>query len=232
MRFGISEISWMLPKILRIRRELVFSPLVVLRGASIALVAMCFPALCEAHANERPAESAGVPPAMLWSAAPLPSPMRSVRAPTRTLSRRGREKPRTHAMVRPEPICLDESHIILFQQGARLGRTRKSGTPEGAPPLPEPDVLVARRQAQRHRPRCAVINGADAADAREFLGVGLVRLLGQVVGIDADRELLVGVLPDDPRILEPIAVLEQARDLGRRADGGQARARDERIVDG
>src|SRR6478672_8408457 len=46
MRFGISEISWMLPKILRIRRELVLSPLVVLRGASIALVAMCFPALC------------------------------------------------------------------------------------------------------------------------------------------------------------------------------------------
>src|SRR6476469_1772424 len=45
MRFGISEISWMFPKILRMRRELVFSPLVVLRGASIALVAMCFPAL-------------------------------------------------------------------------------------------------------------------------------------------------------------------------------------------
>src|SRR6476646_4783612 len=36
----------MLPKILRIRRELVLSPLVVFRGASIALVAMCFPALC------------------------------------------------------------------------------------------------------------------------------------------------------------------------------------------
>src|SRR5947209_19712156 len=45
MRFGISEISWMFPKILRMRRELVLSPLVVLRGASIALVAMCFPAL-------------------------------------------------------------------------------------------------------------------------------------------------------------------------------------------
>src|SRR5439155_8764967 len=49
MRFGISEISWMFPKILRIRRELVLSPLVVLRGVSIALVAMCFPALCEAR---------------------------------------------------------------------------------------------------------------------------------------------------------------------------------------
>jgi hypothetical protein len=32
---------------LRIRRELVFSPLVVFRGVSIALVAMCFPALGE-----------------------------------------------------------------------------------------------------------------------------------------------------------------------------------------
>src|SRR3954462_15287121 len=60
MRLGISLISWMLPKILRIRRELVLSPLVVLRGASIALVAMCFPAL-GGDARKRPAESAGVP---------------------------------------------------------------------------------------------------------------------------------------------------------------------------
>jgi hypothetical protein len=35
----------MLPKILRMRRELVLRPLVVLRGAVIALLAMCFPAL-------------------------------------------------------------------------------------------------------------------------------------------------------------------------------------------
>src|SRR3954471_5164873 len=60
MRFGISEISWMLPKIFRIRRELVLSPLVVLRGASIALVAMCFPAL-GGRARMRPAELAGLP---------------------------------------------------------------------------------------------------------------------------------------------------------------------------
>jgi len=45
MRLGISEISWTLPKILRMRRELVLSPLVVFRGASIALVAIVFPAL-------------------------------------------------------------------------------------------------------------------------------------------------------------------------------------------
>ena len=38
----------MLPKILRIRRCFVVDA-VVLRGASIALVAMCFPALCEAQ---------------------------------------------------------------------------------------------------------------------------------------------------------------------------------------
>src|SRR5689334_3632264 len=60
MRFGISEISWMFPKILRMRRELVLSPLVVLRGPSIALVAMCFPAL-GGDARKRPAERAGVP---------------------------------------------------------------------------------------------------------------------------------------------------------------------------
>src|SRR5690349_1746800 len=46
MRFGISLISWMLPKILRMRRCFVLAPLEVLRGASIALVAICFPALC------------------------------------------------------------------------------------------------------------------------------------------------------------------------------------------
>src|SRR4051794_21241393 len=60
MRFGISEISWMFPKILRMRRELVLRPLVVLRGAVIALLAMCFPALC-GRARKRPAEPAGVP---------------------------------------------------------------------------------------------------------------------------------------------------------------------------
>src|SRR5437868_12236608 len=58
MRFGISEISWMLPKILRMRRELVLRPLVVFRGASIALVAMCFPAL-RGDAQKRPAKFPG-----------------------------------------------------------------------------------------------------------------------------------------------------------------------------
>src|SRR4051812_45150109 len=82
MRFGISEISWMLPKILRIRRELVLSPLVVLRGASIALVAMCFPALREAHARARSAEmSPGRCRNLSWSAGPAAPPqcLRSVR---------------------------------------------------------------------------------------------------------------------------------------------------------
>src|SRR6478609_8283659 len=54
MRFGISEISWMLPKILRIRRCLVLAPPEVLRGASIALVAICFPALCGAREKGGP----------------------------------------------------------------------------------------------------------------------------------------------------------------------------------
>src|SRR5918997_1770845 len=59
MRFGISEISWMLPKILRIRRCLDFAPLEVFFGASIALVAMCFPAL-GGDARQRPANSPGL----------------------------------------------------------------------------------------------------------------------------------------------------------------------------
>src|SRR5258708_9652132 len=91
MRFGISEISWMLPKILRMRRELVLRPLVVLRGAVIALLAMCFPAL-GGRASERPAEPAGVPamygalPATLSNAfGPCavsdPVPERTVKAP-------------------------------------------------------------------------------------------------------------------------------------------------------
>src|SRR3990170_5052117 len=44
MRFGISEISWMLPKILRMRRELVVRPRTG-AAVSIALVAMVIPAL-------------------------------------------------------------------------------------------------------------------------------------------------------------------------------------------
>src|SRR5438270_1580548 len=68
----------MLPKILRMRRELVLRPLVVLRGAVIALLAMCFPALAGAH-RCAPAEPAGVP-GDVWSAARYPLQcVRSVR---------------------------------------------------------------------------------------------------------------------------------------------------------
>src|ERR1043165_9761478 len=110
MRFGISEISWMFPKILRMRRCFVLAPEEVLRGASIALVAMCFPALCEDA----------------WEAPPLGSPARAEhfveRYPAtlsnaygpcavRTLSRRGREKPRAHVTVRRSRYLLDEADI-------------------------------------------------------------------------------------------------------------------------
>src|SRR5574338_1731470 len=61
MRFGISEISWMLPKILRIRRCFVLAPLEVFRGASIALVAMCFPALCGTRQEAPPLILSGNP---------------------------------------------------------------------------------------------------------------------------------------------------------------------------
>src|SRR5881392_3213731 len=97
MRFGISLISWMFPKILRIRRELVFSPLVVLRVESIALVAMCFPALCE-DARKRPRQFARYR-AVYVERCPVPSNAYGPCA-VRTLSRRGREKPRAHDTVR------------------------------------------------------------------------------------------------------------------------------------
>src|SRR5687767_2539702 len=49
MRFGISLISWMLPKILRMRRELLVRAMV---GTSFCLVAILFPAL-RARVEER-----------------------------------------------------------------------------------------------------------------------------------------------------------------------------------
>src|SRR6476661_793127 len=103
----------MLPKILRIRRWLIL-PVEVLRGLSIALVAMCFPALREARTNAPPLEFPGVSRRMCGALSRSPSPMRAVRALIRTLSRRGREKPRAHESVRRSRLFVDEVHIILF----------------------------------------------------------------------------------------------------------------------
>src|SRR6476661_5408446 len=119
MRLGISLISWMFPKILRMRRELVFSPLVVLRGASIALVAMCFPALCDG-AQRRPARFPGLDRDVSWSAARYPLQcVRSVRrfgpCPGEDGKSPGRTSPCGGAVY-----LLDVTHIIRIQQGASL----------------------------------------------------------------------------------------------------------------
>src|SRR4249919_2014353 len=125
MRFGISEISWMLPKILRIRRELVLSPLVVLRRASIALVAICFPALRGTHASAR---SANCCPA--WAGTchgalvPLLLPNAYDPCAVRTLSRGGREKPRAHVTVRRSRLCVDGADIVICERDAR-GRAQR-----------------------------------------------------------------------------------------------------------
>src|SRR3954454_12783264 len=137
MRLGISEILWMLPKILRIRRELVLSPLVVLRGASIALVAMCFPALCEG-AREAPREVSRLQTGHLWSAAPLPSPMRAVRAPFGPCPGEdgkspGRTKPCGEAVY-----LLDLPDIGLFRTSSRA-----------------PNMKIERGGSSRNRPLCA-----------------------------------------------------------------------------
>src|SRR3712207_6392492 len=106
MRFGISLISWMLPKILRMRREVLDRPSVV-AGASIALVAMVFPALLSAGLRRRPGD-ARPGRAMMWGAWSRASfPMRGARALVRALSREGREKPRAHESVRRSRLCVD-----------------------------------------------------------------------------------------------------------------------------
>src|SRR4030095_8876972 len=116
MRFGISEISWMLPKILRMRRAATLVRPPFLAGALIALVAMVFPALCGAHAVARPTNCAPADrrSAVLERYPGCPSPMRSVRAPTRTLSRRGREKLRAHVTVRRSRLFVGFGRYNLF----------------------------------------------------------------------------------------------------------------------
>src|SRR5688500_8497460 len=102
MRFGISEISWMLPKILRIRLEEEEPRLVLRARASIALVAMIFPALRGAHAIERSADCAPPSPGPLLSErfSRLLLPNAFDPCAGRVLSRGGQEKLRTHVTVR------------------------------------------------------------------------------------------------------------------------------------
>src|SRR5919112_3564446 len=119
MRFGISEISWMLPKILRMRRCFVWSPPEVLRGASIALVAICFPALCE-DAWKRPAKFPGC--CRDWCGALPRYPLQCVRSvrrfgpcPGEDGKSPGRTSPCGGAVY-----LLDAAHISHFQQAASL----------------------------------------------------------------------------------------------------------------
>src|SRR5688572_20506806 len=111
MRFGISLISWILPKILRIRRELVLSPLVVGRGASIALVAMCFPALRTRECTRVPSGVGRFSPR-----GPFHSfdPLRG-----RIVARKGQEKLRAHVTVRRSRHVLDGADIVILSKGAR-----------------------------------------------------------------------------------------------------------------
>ena len=120
----MSEISWMLPKILRMRRVFVER---FPAGASIALVAIVFPALGEnAGAPRRlfPGEGRGPVTGLLpsqehmkWSATPGP-PLQFVRpvrwsgpVPERTGKAPGRTKPCGGAVY-----LLDEADIILFSR--------------------------------------------------------------------------------------------------------------------
>src|SRR5574338_1008791 len=100
MRFGISLISWMLPKILRIRRAAVVRPDLLFAGASIALVAMSFPALCGNAAKGAPQWIPATAGSCRGALVPLPLSNASDPCAGRALSRRGREKLRAHVTVR------------------------------------------------------------------------------------------------------------------------------------
>src|SRR4029453_10395839 len=112
----MSEISWMFPKILRMRRELVDWPALV-AGASIALVAIVFPALEPKPTRESGArlgspalgrsEFGALPPVLLSNsfgpcAGSGPVPERTGKAP-------GRTSPCGGAVY-----LSDEADIILF----------------------------------------------------------------------------------------------------------------------
>src|SRR3569623_3783763 len=146
MRFGISEISWMLPKILRIRRWLVRVPLELFRGAASALVAMCFPALRgTAEGRSRlssPAEAgqkcgALVPVTLSNACGPCacigPCPGEDGKSP-------GRTSPCGGAVY-----LLDRAHIILFPRMKR-GEVATAATIFGA--LPDSCATAGRKAAK------------------------------------------------------------------------------------
>ena len=125
----------MLPKILRIRREDAEPRLVLRARASIALVAMIFPALlaagAKAGASGFPA-SAGkrvVERASRWL---LPNAFDP--CADRVLSRGGQEKLRTHVTVRRSRYLVDEADIMILPEMKR-GNRRKHGALKSAAKL-------------------------------------------------------------------------------------------------
>src|SRR3982750_162147 len=126
MRFGISLISWMLPKILRIRRAAVLRPVLFLAGASIALVAMVFPALMRMREVARaPLVSSPVlgREPVSWSADPVcSSPMRSIRAPFGPCPGEDGKSPGRTSPCGGAVYLLDWADIGFFRAGARPRR--------------------------------------------------------------------------------------------------------------
>src|SRR5207237_231908 len=148
MRFGISLISWMLPKILRIRRAAAVWPLFFLAGASIALVAMIFPALCGAQVSRRstvvprrrPEPSSGHLPSQVHDVGALlpalpPQCVEPVRligpCPGEDGKSPGRTSPRGQSRY-----VLDLSHIRRWAARARAAGHEKAGRlGRSAPPF-------------------------------------------------------------------------------------------------
>src|SRR4029434_3270314 len=188
MRFGISLISWMLPKILRIRRWLVFAPPEALRGASIALVAMIVPALLGAgdvspYPGWSPAH-AGTWMSERVSRFLLPNAFDP--CAVRGLSRGGQEKPRAHVTVRGGVYVLEGADIVIFRRRARglpLRRLRYGWERSGSQSLPAPERLclgfadalrfhrLVAHEVLQHAVQGAPVAEHDAATAADVVEV-------------------------------------------------------------
>src|SRR6185295_13070389 len=115
MRFGISEISWMLPKIWRIRRAAAVW-VCRLAGASIALVAMVFPAL-RGDATGAPRKWSSATAESCRGALPPVFPLQCVE-PVRRFGPCPGEDGKSPGRTSPcggAVYLLDEADIILFR---------------------------------------------------------------------------------------------------------------------
>src|SRR5918993_2122752 len=149
----------MLPKILRIRREAAEPPFLRAR-ASIALVAMIFPALLFTGEGRCPVDPGRRRETCVERASRLLLPNAFGSCAVRALSRGGQEKLRTHVTVRRSRHFVDGADIIISPRRARGvrygGVEQQRAAPRGEPPFVGSfeAKLTSARRCRRH-PRSA-----------------------------------------------------------------------------